>query len=100
MSSVRFLDLFAIDGVPRWWDVIRGVIIDVRHTDDGVRYIIDPALSGHYGHKRHNIRPEDVDPTQERLDAAAKIAPLKWPRGFSALPEKPNRSGQQPRERK
>ncbi len=90
MSSVRFLDLFAIDGKPRWWDVIRGVVIDVRHTAEGIRYTIDPAQSGHYGHKRYNIKPEDVEPTQERIEAAAKIAPVKWPRGFAAPPEKPN----------
>jgi hypothetical protein len=94
MSKVRLLDLFSIEGRPVWWSVIRGVIIDVRHTSEGVRYIIDPSLSGHYGHKRHNIKPEDVDPTQERIEAAEKIAPVKWPRGFAALPEKPN--GQAP----
>ena len=94
MSSLQFLDLFAIDGVPKWWSVIRGIIIDVRHTADGVRYIIDPGPSGHYGHKRHNIKPEDVEPTQERLEAAAKIAPVKWPCGFSAPPEKPNKEAQ------
>jgi hypothetical protein len=83
-SEESFIDPYANykTGEIVWHTLKKGKIIDIQETANGVTYTVDPAPSGHYGHKRYGVLEKDIHPTDERIEECKKIAPVKTCQGW------------------